>query len=306
MIHELRNLPAPAKLNLVLHVTGRRTDGYHLLETVFQLIELGDRIHLKRRDDGTVLLERPLPGVPPEADLTVRAARLLARQTGCSLGVSIALDKRIPIGGGLGGGSSDAATVLLGLVRLWDLSISRADLMRIALSLGADVPFFIFGQTAYATGVGERLRACPQPNRHFVLLAPPVSVATAAVFSSSGLTRNTKPITIAGLSRGGRVFLGRNDLEPTVIASHPEVGAAISRLVTAADSAGVSPLRVRMSGSGSTVFLPVDNASQAHRIVQRLQSGAVPGPDRSWSVRSLAMHPLRDWAFSARRSHGSG
>ena len=306
MIHELRNLPAPAKLNLFLHVTGRRADGYHLLETVFQLIDLADHVHLTRRDDGQIVLERPLAGVPPETDLTVRAARLLARHSGCRLGVSIDLDKRIPIGGGLGGGSSDAATVLLALLRLWELSIDREELMRIALSLGADMPFFIFGKTAYATGVGERLLACPQPDRHFVLLAPPVSVATAAVFSAPGLTRNTKPLTIAGLSRGGGVFLGRNDLESTVIAAYPAVGAAISRLMAAADSEGIDSRRVRMSGSGSTVFLPVGDASQSERVRQRLQSGTLVGPDRVWIVRSLANHPLRDWAFSARRSHGSG
>lgn len=305
MIRELRHLPAPAKLNLFLHVTGRRPDGYHLLETVFQLIDLGDRVHLARRDDGHVVLEKPLPGVAPEQDLTVRAARLLARHTGCRLGVSIKVDKRIPMGGGLGGGSSDAATVLLALVRLWELSIDRTSLMRIALELGADVPFFIFGRAAYATGVGERLRACEQPDRYFVLLTPPVAVATAAVFASPGLTRDTKPITIAGLSRGGRVFLGRNDLEPTVKAAYPEVASAFGRLASAAAMVGCDSRRLRMSGSGSTIFLPVDDAPQASRILERLQSRAFAGSGQSWVVRSLAIHPLREWAFSARRNTGS-
>jgi len=306
MIHELRHLPAPAKLNLFLHVTGRRADGYHLLETVFQLIDLEDRIDLRHRDDGVIELLNPIAGVPAERDLTVRAARRLAHESGCRQGVSIRLHKNIPMGGGLGGGSSDAATVLLGLNRLWGLSLDRRALMQIALELGADVPFFIFGRTAYATGIGERLRPCPQPPRHFVVLAPPVPVATASVFSAPELTRNTKPLTIAGLSRGDRVFSGRNDLEPVVFASQIEVRQSHQILCAAAEAEGTSASRARMTGSGSCVFVPVDDAGRAHRIRDLILRRQGVGSGRVWGVRSVEHHPLCDWAFSARDVHASG
>jgi 4-diphosphocytidyl-2-C-methyl-D-erythritol kinase len=306
MLCELHHLPAPAKLNLFLHVTGRRTDGYHLLETVFQMIDLEDRIDLIRRDDGVIELLDPLPGVPPDRDLTVRAARRLAEASGCPLGVRIRLHKRIPMGGGLGGGSSDAATVLLGLNRLWGLSLDRTVLMRIALELGADVPFFIFGRTAYATGVGERLRPCPQAPRRFVVVAPSVAVATASVFSSPELTRDTKPLTIAGLSRGDRVFSGRNDLEPVVFASQHEVRQSHRVLREVAEQQGVESSHARMTGSGSCVFLPVVDARRAQGIetAVRLRRDAAVGG--IWSVRSVESHPLRDWAFSARCEVASG
>jgi 4-diphosphocytidyl-2-C-methyl-D-erythritol kinase len=306
MLRELRNLPAPAKLNLFLHVTGRRPDGYHLLETVFQLIDLSDCIDLHRREDGVIELINPIPGVPMEQDLTVRAARLLASATGCRIGVRIGLRKRIPMGGGLGGGSSDAATVLLGLNRLWGLSLDRLTLMRIALDLGADVPFFIFGQTAYATGVGERLIACPQPPRHYVVVAPSVAVATASVFSSPELTRDTKPLKIAGLSRGDRVFSGRNDLEPVVFASEPAVQQSHRLLCRVAQQKEASAVHARMTGSGSCVFLPVDDALRAHEIGESVGQHLASGSGRVWSVCAVEKHPLRDWAFSARHGIGSG
>jgi 4-diphosphocytidyl-2-C-methyl-D-erythritol kinase len=306
MLRELRHLPAPAKLNLFLHVTGRRADGYHLLETVFQLIDLSDRVDLSRRDDGEIELIDPIAGVPPDQDLTIRAARLLAQETGCRLGVRIGLRKRIPMGGGLGGGSSDAATVLLGLNRLWGLSLDRRTLMRIALKLGADVPFFIFGRTAYATGVGERLRPCAQPQRHFVVLAPPVAVATASVFAAPELTRDTKPLTIAGLSRGDRVFSGRNDLEPVVMASRHEVRQSHRIFREVAEQQGAKASLVRMTGSGSCLFLPVDDAHCAHGIGQSVQLQRPAGAVGVWVVSSVEKHPLSDWAFSARRDTGSG
>lgn len=306
MIQELRHLPAPAKLNLFLHVTGRRADGYHLLETVFQLVDLEDRIDLRRRDDGVIELLNPIAGVPAEQDLTVRAARRLAQASGCRQGVSIRLHKQIPMGGGLGGGSSDAATVLLGLNRLWGLSLDRRVLMQIALELGADVPFFIFGRSAYATGIGERLRSCPQPQRHFVVLAPPVALATASVFSAPELTRNTKPLTIAGLSRGDRAFSGRNDLEPIVFASQSEVRQSLQMLCEAAEAEGVSASRARMTGSGSCVFVPVDDASGSRRIRDLILRRQGAGSGQVWWVRSIERHPLCEWAFPARRSVLSG
>ena len=291
MISELHNLPAPAKLNLFLHVTGRRPDGYHLLETVFELIDLADLVDLRVRDDAQITLRTPLPGVPPEADLTVRAARLLAAEARCALGVEIALRKTIPIGGGLGGGSSDAATVLIGLNRLWSLGWDRDRLAGLAIRLGADVPAFMFGRTAYATGVGEHLQALSLPARHYVIVAPQVSVATAEIFAAPELTRNTKPLKIRGLSRGRRVFRGRNDLQPVVIERFAPVAAALLALRQAAEESDIDPRLARMSGSGACVFLPVDSEGKASQVRQGL-SVRVQG--KVFVARSLARHPLRD------------
>ncbi len=299
MITALRNLPAPAKLNLFLHVTGRRADGYHLLETVFDLIDLADTVHLTLREDGQVLRETRLRGVgDPEQDLTVRAARLLARHTGCRLGVSIGLDKRIPMGAGLGGGSSDAATVLLGLNRLWHLQLDRPTLQALALQLGADVPFFVYGATAYASGVGEQLRACPQPERHFVLIAPGVHVPTASVFTAPELTRDTKPLKIFGLSRSEAVFRGKNDLQAVVQLRHAKVAQALALLRQTAETFGVDPGFARMTGSGSCVFLSVPTDRLA-AVVSHLRERCSAHPAfQIRAVRSLSAHPLREWAFA--------
>lgn len=295
MIDSLRNLPAPAKLNLFLHVTGRRADGYHLLETVFELVDLCDRVHLVRRVDAAIVRRNPLPGVPAEADLAVRAARLLAAETGCRLGVEITIDKRIPIGGGLGGGSSDAATVLLGLNRLWALGLDRRRLMALGLRLGADVPAFVFGRRAFATGVGERLRALPAEPAWFVIVAPPVAVPTASVFASPELTRDSKPLRISGLSRWRSVYRGKNDLEPVVRAAWPRVTEALAALRLAADSAGADGRLARMTGSGACVFCPVPDEPAAAAIRKRLARQAV---GTAYSVRSLRRHPLRNWSFA--------
>ncbi|HOA95018.1 MAG TPA: 4-(cytidine 5'-diphospho)-2-C-methyl-D-erythritol kinase [Quisquiliibacterium sp.] len=294
MITALRNLPAPAKLNLFLHVTGRRSDGYHLLETVFELIDLQDRVHLSRRDDGRVVRVEPIPEVDPEQDLTVRAARLLAQASGCPLGVEIALDKRIPMGGGLGGGSSDAATVLLALNRLWELHWPRERLAALGLRLGADVPFFVFGETAYATGIGEQLQPLPLPQRWYVVLAPRVGVPTQGVFADPDLTRDTKPLKICGLSRGDQVFRGRNDLQRVVMSRQPLVAAALEALEQAARDVGIDPRPARMTGSGACVFLPLDSESAAVTVCNRLQGRT---DARILTARSLPRHPLREWAF---------
>jgi 4-diphosphocytidyl-2-C-methyl-D-erythritol kinase len=302
MIEELRNLPAPAKLNLFLHVTGRRNDGYHLLETVFDMIDLGDRLHLRVRNDGALIRRDTLPGVTPEQDLTVRAARLLVEETGCPLGVDIAIDKRVPMGGGLGGGSSDAATMLLALNRLWELKLTRRQLMRLALRLGADVPFFVFGRTAYATGVGEKLQALPLPPAMHVLLVPPVPVSTATIFGAPDLTRNTEPLTISGLSRETSARRGRNDLEPVVCAANPPVTAALAALRKAAAGSGLDASTARMTGSGACVFLPVPDESAAALVLQALsteQNEASEPVGEAIVVRSLARHPLSDWAFAS-------
>lgn len=314
MLTELRNLPAPAKLNLFLHVTGRRADGYHLLETVFEFIDLADRLNFTRLDDGRIERQTHLAGVPAESDLTVRAARLLAEQANCRLGVRISVDKRIPMGGGLGGGSSDAATTLLALNRLWNLNWPRRRLAALAVRLGADVPVFVFGQTAYATGIGERLRPLALPTRHYVVVAPRVSVPTAGVFSAPELTRDTKPLKIFGLSRGEQVFRGRNDLQRVVVARHPEVSGALEALRQAARELGIEERSIekcgvgrgversadtenpaaRMTGSGACVFLPLRCEREALRVRDRL----IGRIDATVIVsRSLGIHPLRDWAF---------
>ncbi len=211
MSDTLRDCPAPAKLNLFLHITGRRADGYHELQTVFQLIDWADTLHFRRRADGRIVHETPLPGVPPESDLTVRAARLLQTHTRTGFGVDIAIEKRLPQGAGLGGGSSDAATTLLALNRLWQLDLPRAELARLGLQLGADVPFFVFGRNAFAEGLGERLQAVDLPQRYFLVVTPPVQVPTVEIFNDPRLTRNTKSITITDfLGHGNYDVFGRN------------------------------------------------------------------------------------------------
>lgn len=301
---ELRNLPAPAKLNLFLHVTGRRSDGYHLLETVFEFVDLVDRIDLRLRDDGEIRTTGAAGDWDPENDLTVRAARLLARHTGCRLGVDIAVRKRIPVGGGLGGGSSNAATVLLGLNRLWRLGLSRERLQTLALRLGADVPVFVFGRRAFARGVGEELVALDPNPSWYVIVAPPVQVPTALVFGSGELTRNTKPLKIFGLSRGRSVYRGKNDLEPVVLATWPAVADALQALRSAADAEGAEGRLARLTGSGGCVFCPVADEPVAESIRQRLErrtaAGAGTGQEigRVFVVRSLDRHPLRDGSFA--------
>jgi 4-diphosphocytidyl-2-C-methyl-D-erythritol kinase len=307
MLTALRYCPAPAKLNLFLHVTGQRPDGYHTIETVFDFIDLADVLHFKLRNDGAILLKTPTPGVPPELDLTVRAARALAIETSCELGVEINIEKRIPIGGGLGGGSSNAASTLLALNRLWGLNLSVAKLAGIGLKLGADVPVFTRGQPAHATGIGEKLSALKLPVQHYVLLAPPAAVPTAEIFGAPELTRDSKPITILGSSRSEWFSSGRNDMQPVVVARYPQVGLAlealdrasqaVSKLIVrshAAKSVGAVALSAaRMSGSGACVFIPVANAEMAEMVAEQ----AVKADAGDVIVaKSLPVHPLRDWS----------
>ena len=298
MLRELRNLPAPAKLNLFLHVTGRRNDGYHLLETVFQFIDLADSLDLCLRDDGVVRRIGPPDEIAPELDLTLRAAAALKTATGCRLGVDIGLRKLIPIGAGLGGGSSDAATVLLGLNKLWRLGLKRRDLIEVARPLGADVPVFVFGRNAYATGIGDRLQPIDLPHRWFVLVTPPVSVATPGVFNDPKLTRNTKPITILGFSEQASPLAGRNDLQPVVMTRQPAVKAALDALqesVGALDTAeghGATEAEagnVRMTGSGACVFAAMQSLQKAQEVALRVLRHNV---GRAQVVEGLAKHPL--------------
>lgn len=273
--------PAPAKLNLFLHVTGRRADGYHTLQTLFRFIDLHDTLHFSLRADGAVHRTNTVEGVAEEADLCVCAARLLQSETGCTAGVDIAVEKRIPMGGGLGGGSSDAATTLIALNRLWSLGLTRARLMRLGLSLGADVPVFVFGENAFAEGVGEELQACPLPEAWYVVLFPPVPVPTAQIFAHPELTRDTVSITMRALLSGQKQEL-RNDLQQVVCGLYPEVALHMACL----DNFG----KARMTGSGACVFAEFASRSQAEAVLQQL-----PQQMRGVVAQGLARHPLHDW-----------
>ena len=276
-------VPAPAKLNLFLHVTGRRGDGYHTLESLFVALDYGDTLMLDRRDDGAIVRTRDLPGVAVEDDLAVRAARALQRETGTRYGVDIAVDKRIPQGGGLGGGSSDAATVLLALNRLWQLGLTREALMRIGLTLGADVPFFVFGAPAIARGVGERLTAVSLPPLWVCVLAPPVAVPTAAVFAAPELTRATPSAKMDVFSEG----YGRNDLQAVAVARFPDIATALARLAARSPTA-------RMTGSGGCVFAWFASEAEASAALAAA-TNAAPGV-RGFVARTLARHPLAAFA----------
>ena len=270
---------APAKLNLFLHVVGRRPDGYHLLQTLFRFIDLHDTLHFTLREDGAVHRTNSVEGVAEEQDLCVRAACLLQRETGCTSGVDIMVEKRIPLGGGMGGGSSDAATTLLALNKLWNLGLSRARLMQIGLTLGADVPVFVFGENALAEGVGEQLQVYPLPQAWYVVLFPPVHVATALVFAHPELTRDTISLRIRGLSLQAL----HNDLQPVVCGLYPEVAQHIDWLGQFA--------KARMTGSGACVFAEFASAEQAQAVLEQL-----PPEMRGIVARGLSHHPLRDFA----------
>ena len=282
-VNTLQAFPAPAKLNLFLHVVGRRADGYHLLQSVFRFVDYGDTVWLGLRTDGEIHRLVALTGVPEDQDLTVRAARLLQHETGCRYGVDIRLDKRLPQGGGLGGGSSDAATVLLALNHLWGLSLPRQRLQEIALQLGADVPVFVFGQNAFAEGVGEILTPISLQPAWYVVLTPLVQVATAAVFATQELTRDTHPIKIADFLAG----LGRNDLQPVVTRSYPEA-RSLAWLASYASQYGGE---ARMTGSGACVFLAVPSEADARKVI-----GDLPQDIQGFMARGLDRHPLYDFA----------
>ncbi|QLI81737.1 4-(cytidine 5'-diphospho)-2-C-methyl-D-erythritol kinase [Chitinibacter fontanus] len=283
--------PAPAKLNLFLHITGRRADGYHLLESIFQLIDAHDTIWLRVRQDGQVIHHNPIENVPAESDLTVRAARLLQGHTQQQLGVDIRVEKRLPMGGGMGGGSSDAATVLLALNRLWSLNLSRQALMTLGLQLGADVPFFIFGRNALVEGIGEIMTPIETPVAHFVVLHPPVHVPTPAIFGDPELTRDTPSLKVALLEgRADQVEL-KNDLEPVAVRKFPQIAECIQWLSQYAPA--------KMTGSGSCVFAQFiadgaeKNASQnrANAVISCL-----PKEMTGFVSSTLSQHQLLDFA----------
>ena len=264
--------PAPAKLNLFLHVLGRRDDGYHELETVFQLLDVGDRVEIRIRADGKLVRTRGAPGVPEEQDLMLRAARKLRQVYGDdSLGADLALDKRIPMGGGLGGGSSDAATTLVALNRLWGLDRSEDELAGLALELGADVPLFVRGHSAFGRGRGDQLTPVSLPQRWFVVVDPGVSVATGELFQAPDLTRNSPPTTIRRFFSGGSTT---NVFEPVVRARYPAVAGALDWLGTHAEA--------RLTGTGGCVFAGFEGEAEARNVATRC-----PGDFRSFVARGL-------------------
>ena len=281
MSAEALSFPAPAKLNLMLHVVGRRADGYHLLQTVFRFVDYGDEVRIGVRTDGRICRTQGAPGVAEDDDLTVRAARLLQTATGTALGAGIDLVKRLPIGGGLGGGSSDAATVLLALNHLWGTRLTRADLQALGLRLGADVPVFVFGESAFAEGVGEVLRPIALPPAWYVVLIPPVSVPTAGIFADPELKRDSKPIKIQGFSAGTAV--DGNDLEPLVCRLYPEVARHLEWLRQHGPAL--------MTGSGACVFAAFGTEREARDVM-----GRVPQTMRGFVARGLDRHPLRELA----------
>jgi len=280
--------PAPAKINLFLHVVGRRPDGYHLLQTVFQFLDYGDDLCFDVLDDGRIVRAHELPGVSEASDLSLRAARLLKETTGQARGVAITLTKRLPAGGGLGGASSDAATTLIALNEIWGTGLSVDELAALGLKLGADVPVFVRGQAAWAEGVGEVLTAMEPPESWYVVVAPPVCVSTAEVFAEFARERQLTPYTPPRTIRGLRAGWGgngplQNDLEVLVRRRHPQVERAFELLALHANRS----TRPRMTGSGGCVFLEIADVEQGRRIVADLPVGFT-----GFAARALNRHPL--------------
>ena len=289
-MRSLHHCPAPAKLNLFLHVTGRRADGYHLLQSVFQLIDHGDTLYFDLRDDERIVRTTEVPGVPQDQDLIVRALRLLqaeyARRHGrLPPGLDVAVEKILPMGGGLGGGSSDAATALMAGNHLWQAGLTTQELMDLGLPLGADIPFFLYGQTAFVEGVGEALQAVPGPDCWYVVVEPGVAVPTPAIFSAPDLTRDTKPVTIADFSSslavsGKQIGFGKNDLQDVAERLFPPVAEAVAWLGNYGDA--------RMTGSGACVFCAFSGEREADQVLAQ-----VPSHWKAWKAHSLMSHPMK-------------
>lgn len=290
-LRALYEVAAPAKLNLFLHIVGRRADGYHLLQSLFVLIDWADTLHFECRTDGRLRRLDLGPALPPD-DLCLRAARALQQASGCPLGADILIDKRVPSGAGMGGGSSDAASTLLALNRLWGLLWPRSRLLALAATLGADVPFFVGGQNALVEGIGERLTPVELPRLWLAVVKPAASIATASIFAAEDLVRDSKPVILTGsLDDAERITdwvsgFGRNDLQPPAQRQCPEVAQAARWLE---DRFGNS----RMTGSGSALFARAGTGDQPTATWPVQQ--AAPGWEGRM-CRSLARHPLRDWA----------
>ena len=272
---DVRAFAAPAKLNLDLRIVGRRADGYHLLESIFVLTALQDTVWLRCRDDGEIVLHTPAPGVAAEQDLAYRAAVLLKNLSGSLYGADIWLEKRIPMGGGLGGGSSDAATVLMGLNRLWQCGLTQEALMQSGVGLGADVPFFIFGRNAFVRGIGEQLQALEVPQQWYVIVKPPVDVSTAVIFAHKDLTRNSEPCIMPDF----QAQHCRNDMQAVVLREYPEVEAAYAALAHHG-----TPM---MTGSGACVFLRFDSENQAQAVYRQISSA-----HQAYCTHTLTVYPF--------------
>ncbi|MFC4655765.1 MULTISPECIES: 4-(cytidine 5'-diphospho)-2-C-methyl-D-erythritol kinase [Rheinheimera] len=268
-------LPAPAKLNLFLHITGRRADGYHNLQTLFQLLDQGDQLQFTPRDDGQIQLRCNLPELETPDNLVLRAAALLKHKAAASAGVDIYLEKQVPMGGGLGGGSSDAATTLAALNQLWGLGLSIKELAELGLTLGADVPVFVEGQTAYAEGVGEHLQPVSLPEKYYLIVTPEVHVSTALVFQHPDLTRDTAPLTLAQLLNSD----WKNDCEALVKQLYPEVALVLDWLIEYAPS--------RMTGTGASVFAEFPDEFSARQTLHKL-----PSQWRAFVAKGVAQSPL--------------
>ena len=269
------SLPAPAKLNLFLHITGRRANGYHELQTLFQFLDYGDTLHFSLRDDDQLNLLTELAGVDAEDNLIIRAARLLREASGCQLGADIRLDKILPMGGGIGGGSSDAATTLLGLNQLWQTGLSLDQLAELGIRLGADVPVFVHGKAAWAEGVGEKLTPVELDEPWFLVVAPACHVSTAEIFSDQRLTRDTSPITLAAFREVG----SRNDCLPVVTTRYPEIRNTLILLNKYCEA--------KMTGTGSCLFGAFPNEREADKVRARL-----PATLRSFVARGCNVSPL--------------
>ena len=285
---DFQSFLAPAKINLFLHITGQRADGYHTLQSVFQLLDFYDTLQIKIESSPDIVRMNDISGVPASQDICTLAALALQQHTGCKMGVQYELTKQIPMGGGLGGGSSDAATMLLALNHLWQLKLSRAELMQIGLKLGADVPVFIFGETAWAEGIGEVLSPIEspknQPEQYYVVLTPHVHVSTAQIFANSSLTKDTKPLKIADFSRGTLLKQFKNDLEKTVCALFPAVAATLDWLNQFGEA--------RMSGSGASVFVLVESKQKAEELI-----ATRPAHTSGFIAKRLDKHPHWDLAM---------
>ncbi|MDH7942425.1 4-(cytidine 5'-diphospho)-2-C-methyl-D-erythritol kinase [Pseudohongiella sp. SYSU M77423] len=275
-------VPAPAKLNLFLHITGRRPDGYHNLQTVFQILDHGDTLHLHPRSDGKLTLDCNRSGLIGDDNLVLRAARALQAESGCTLGADIYLDKRLPAGGGLGGGSSDAASTLLALNALWKLRLDKQQLAGIGLALGADVPVFVHGNSAWAEGVGEHLTPVELPSRYYLVITPDCHVATGRIFSHEQLTRDTSPIKMAAFLAGQ----SRNDCETLVRNLYPEVDEALNWLAQFAPA--------RMTGTGASVFASFRTEDDAREVLHDLEHIDLPALNRasSFVTQGLNQSPV--------------
>lgn len=283
---ELLACPAPAKLNLFLHIIGRRADGYHLLQSVFQLINRSDSLDFFLKHDGSIQRLNEVPGVAEQDDLVIRAARLLQNHAKVTAGVAIRLHKNLPMGGGLGGGSSDAATTLMALNQLWNCGLSQTELMELGLQLGADVPFFIFGKNAFVEGIGEVMQEVSCPEQWFVVLEPGVHIATPTIFSAKELTRDTKPVRIADFSKANKI-VWKNDLQAVACALYQPVQDAINWLNQFKTDQQIEADEARMTGSGSCVFIAVSTESDAKKIQEN-----VPDTWNSWTAKALQQHPF--------------